>query len=70
VLTNSHYSHIKILFREENGFCLYYKRLEQHRSPWPKLGDNTVTLTGYPLNQLLDGHTVEPHPALHFKSMQ
>ena len=70
VFTNRNHNRIKILFWEDNGFCLYYKRLEQHRFHWPKLGDNTVTLTGYQLNQLLDGHTVEPHPALYFKSMQ
>ncbi len=63
VFTNRNYNRIKILFWEDNGFCLYYIH-------WPKLGDNTVTLTGYQLNQLLDGHTVEPHPALYFKSMQ
>ena len=51
VLTNRNYNRIKILFWEDNGFYLYFKRLEQHRFHWPKLGANTVTLIGYQLNQ-------------------
>ena len=70
VFTNRNHNRIKILFWEDNGFCLYYKRLEQHRFHWPKLGDNTVTLTGQQLNSLLDGYNIEPHPPLHYQSVQ
>lgn len=46
----------QILFWEDNGFCLYYKRLEQKQFHWPRhLEDEVVTLTGQQLNWLLDG---------------
>lgn len=71
VFTNRRRDRIKILFWESNGFCLYYKRLEQHQFHWPKQGDGaTITLTGQQLNALLDGYNVEPHPPLHFTAIQ
>lgn len=71
VFTNRRRDRIKILFWESNGFCLYYKRLEQNRFHWPQQAEGpTITLTGQQLNALLDGFNVEPHPPLHFTAVQ
>jgi len=56
VFINKRRNRIKILFWEDNGFCLYYKRLEQKQFHWPRyLEDEVVSLTGQELNWLLDG---------------
>jgi len=56
VFINKRRNRIKILFWEDNGFCLYYKRLEQKQFHWPRhLEDEVVSLTGQQLNWLLDG---------------
>ncbi len=59
VFINRRRNRLKILFWEDNGFCLYYKRLEQKQFHWPKhLDDEIVVLTGQQLNWLLDGFNV------------
>lgn len=56
VFINKRRNRLKILFWEDNGFCLYYKRLEQKQFHWPKhLESEIVSLTGQQLNWLLDG---------------
>ncbi len=56
VFINKRRNRLKILFWEDNGFCLYYKRLEQKQFYWPKhLDDEVITLSGQHLNWLLDG---------------
>ena len=56
---------IKLLYWEKNGFCLWYKRLEEGKFCWPRLSDDatkTVMMTGEELNWLLDGFDVWRHP--------
>ena len=71
VFINKRRNRIKILFWEDNGFCLYYKRLEQKQFHWPKsLEDETVLLSGQQLNWLLDGFNLNylmltPSPQYH-----
>ena len=64
---------LRILYWEKNGFCLWYKRLEQQRFHWPRgHEDDTVTVDGEQLNWLLDGFdlwTNTPHHALHLASV-
>jgi transposase len=56
VFINKRRNRLKILLWEDNGFCLYYKRLEQKQFHWPRhLDDEVVSLTGQQLNWLLDG---------------
>ncbi len=56
VFINKRRNRLKILFWEDNEFCLYYKRLEQKQFHWPRhLEDEVVSLTGQQLNWLLDG---------------
>ncbi len=48
---------IKIVFWDGTGLCLFTKRLEEGRFPWPgadELGD-TVALTSEQLSMLIEG---------------
>jgi transposase len=59
VFINKRRNRLKILFWEANGFCLYYKRLEEKQFHWPKhLEDEVVILSGQQLNWLLDGYNI------------
>ncbi len=56
IFTNRRRDKLKILVWDKTGFIIWYKRLEQHRFPWPRRFDiDTLTLTGQQLNWLLDG---------------
>jgi len=72
VFINRRRDKLKILYWDKNGFCLWYKRLEQQRFKWPRaVTCATVTLNGEELNWLLDGFDVwrdTPHKKLHFDS--
>ncbi len=58
--SNRQRNKVKCLFWEDNGFCLYYKRLEQKQFHWPRhLDDEVVTLSGQQLNWLLDGFNIK-----------
>jgi transposase len=46
---------IKILYWNKNGFCLLYKRLEEHRFRWPKSEGGVMTITHEELSWLLAG---------------
>ena len=68
VFTNARRNKLKILTWERNGFIVWHKRLERHRFPWPRSGEDVLTLTGQQLHWLLDGYDVwrmKPHEALH-----
>ena len=50
---------IKILYFDRSGFCLWQKRLERDKFPWPKKSlDVVVTITPEQLSWLLDGYDV------------
>jgi len=46
---------IKILYWDRNGFCLWQKRLEKDRFPWPKDEVSVMELTSEQLNWILNG---------------
>ena len=73
VFINRQHTKIKVLYWERNGFCLWYKSLEQQRFQWPKLSNTeTVILNGEQLNWLLDGFDLwrnQPHRTLQFSSV-
>ena len=46
---------IKILYWDCNGFCLWHKRLEKDRFPWPKEPGIKIELTGQQIRWLLSG---------------
>ena len=60
VFCNRSRNRLKILEWDEDGFWLYFKRLEKGRFRWPGLGsDPTMTLTADELTVLLNGVKVE-----------
>ena len=73
VFCNRRRDKVKILDWERNGFCVWYKRLEQQRFRWPEhLEGETITLTGQELRWLLEGYDLRylrPHEALSYKSV-
>jgi len=60
VFCNRNRNRLKILEWDEDGFWLYFKRLEKGRFRWPEAGTNPImTLTAEELTVLLDGVKVE-----------
>ena len=52
-------STIKILYFDRSGFCLWQKRLEQDKFPWPKKSlDVVLSITPEQLSWLLDGYDI------------
>ena len=55
---------LKILFWENNGFWLFYRRLEKGRFPWPtEAGPSPRTIDRRQLQWLLDGLELEQSKA-------
>ncbi len=47
---------LKILYWDQTGFALWYKRLEEDRFPWPRAGAGSIlTVTSKELSFLLEG---------------
>lgn len=46
---------VKILYWDRNGFCLWQKRLEKHRFPWPQTPQQLMELDCRQLGWLLEG---------------
>jgi len=60
---------IKIIHFEDNGFWLYYKRLEKGKFKWPKNKDELITIDQRQFRWLLEGLSIEQkhaHQKLHF----
>lgn len=55
VFCNRRRNMIKILYWDYNGFCLWQKRLEEHRFPWPETAQDVVSIGAKELNWLLSG---------------
>jgi transposase len=62
---------LKILYWDRNGFCLWHKRLERDRFPWPQTPGEVLSISMRQLNWLLDGLSlVQPaHESLNYASM-
>ncbi len=63
---------VKVLFWSHNGFCLFQKRLEEHRFVWPESRDEVLELGQRELRWLLDGLdpiAVRGHPPLQYKNL-
>ena len=59
VFTGKRRYSIKVLYFDKSGFCLWQKRLEKDKFPWPKkLTDTTVKITPDQLQWLIDGYDV------------
>lgn len=46
---------LKILYWDRNGFCLWCKRLEKDKFPWPDESSSGWTISTEQLQLLLDG---------------
>lgn len=46
---------LKILYWDRNGFCLWLKKLEKGKYPWPKDNSKFREITEAQLKMLLDG---------------
>lgn len=58
---------LKVLYWEKNGFCLWQKRLEKHRFPWPRTEDEVQEISEQQLTMLLSGiDFFNAHTALTF----
>ena len=50
---------MKILYFDRSGFCLWLKRLEEEKFPWPKkLGKNVLSVSAKDMSLLLEGINV------------
>ena len=60
---------VKILYWDQNGFCLWHKKLEKHIFPWPDSKDQIKTIGKRELSWLLDGidiHQKHAHKSLNY----
>jgi transposase len=46
---------LKALYWDATGFCLWQKRLEKHRFPWPQTPEKVKQITREQLSMLLSG---------------
>ena len=61
---------LKILYWDRNGFCLWYKRLETDKFPWPKTTVDLKELSRHQLSMLLDGiDFFKAHKKLNYKDV-
>lgn len=65
VFCNRQRDKLKILYWQQNGFWLYYRRLERGRFQWPAETGTAPTrvVTRRQLGWLLDGLSLEQHQA-------
>lgn len=72
VFGNKSRDKIKILYWDKTGFCLWYKRLEQDKFKWPRLGvEPVLNLSSEQFSWLLRGLDITkltPHDAKIFLS--
>ncbi len=65
---------LKVLYWEQTGFCLWYKRLEKHKFRWPlKAKEPVMTLSEQQWKWLLKGIDIiqmQGHQPLTFESVR
>ena len=70
LFSNKRKNILKILYWDRNGFCMWKKRLEKNRFPWPEKKNAAIEIGEKELRWLLDGidfwHT---HESLSYSSV-
>ena len=70
IFCNKNRKRLKILYWDKNGFCLWLKRLEKDRFPWPKNKPEVLSIRIDQLNMLLKGiDFFNAHKSLKFKEV-
>lgn len=72
IFCNQGRNKLKILYWDQTGFALWYKRLEKEKFHWPrKFEESVVEIDGEKLKWLLSGIDIwklRPHEALHLSA--
>ena len=64
---NKQRRNLKALYWDRNGFCLWQKKLEKHRFPWPETVEAVRELQAGELKMLLEGiDFFRAHKELHY----
>jgi len=72
VFSNRRRNMIKVLYWDNNGFCLWQKRLERDRFRWPERAEEVISISSRELRWLLDGLEVvqgRAHRQSHYSSV-
>ena len=73
VFANKRKDKLKVLYWDNSGFCLWYKRLEKDKFKWPKKhAHETIELNHEQMDWLLRGFDIseiKPHESLQFNSL-
>jgi transposase len=70
VFCNRRRNIIKILYWDKNGFCLWHKRLEEHRFKWPRSAEEVMMIGPRELEWLLDGLDItSAHQRLYYRAV-
>ncbi len=69
VFCNKARDKVKVVYWDQTGFCLWYKRLEKEKFKWPgKCNHAVMNLTEEQWYGLLTGFSIEGHQSLRFAS--
>jgi transposase len=67
IFCNKKKDKLKLLYWDETGFALWYKRLEKQRFKWPKCRElNHTNLSEQQLTWLLGGYDIVGHRSLDY----
>jgi transposase len=67
VFCNKNRDRIKVLYWDQSGFCLWYKRLEKEKFKWPRhYHSGVMTLNDLQWEWLLSGYDVIGHESLKY----
>jgi len=70
IFCNKNRRRLKILYWDRNGFCMWLKRLEQDKFPWPMNSEECKEISEDQLDMLLDGiNFFNAHKRLNFSAV-